>query len=199
MRAQIPAVTRPLARCTALGALLAAPLAAHASFLSGDALDTAANVLAWIVIVLVPLAGIALFWYVHILPEKIAEQRHHPQKDSIKVLCILSLFFGGLLWPFAWLWAYTRPVAFRAAYGVEKHEDYFEEMGEKARNGELALEEMVHLRTELEAMARTGPLAPALRKVLEDLDAILAAPSPPAAATTAPRVARVAHTAQGKS
>ena len=186
-------------RALLAAALAAAPALAHASFLSGDALDTAANVLSWIVIVLVPVAGIGLFWYVHILPEKIAEQRHHPQKDSIKVLCILSLFFGGLLWPFAWLWAYTRPVAFRAAYGVEKHEDYYEEMGEKARSGELELEEIAHLRSELEAMARAGPLAPALRKVLEDLDAILAAPSQPVVAAPVPRVARVAETAQGKS
>ena len=194
-------MTRAPLRRLALAALAAAPLAAHASFLSGDALDAAANVLSWIVIVLVPLGGIALFWYVHILPEKIAEQRHHPQKDSIKVLCILSLFFGGLLWPFAWLWAYTRPVAFRAAYGMEKHEDYYEEMGEKARAGELEVEEVAHLRTELEAMARKGALPPALRKLLEDLDAILAAPSQPVAAAHAPaaRVARVAEAAQGKS
>jgi len=194
-------VTRALARRLALAALAAAPVAAHASFLSGDALDTAANVLAWIVIVLVPIAGIALFWYVHILPEKIAEQRHHPQKDSIKVLCILSLFFGGLLWPFAWLWAYTRPVAFRAAYGMEKHEDYYEEMGEKARGGTLSVEEMAHLRTELEAMARKGALAPALRTLLTDLDAILAAPAQPmtAAPVPAPRTTRVAQAAQGKS
>ena len=190
---------RVLLRRMALAATLAAPAAAHASFLSGDALDAAANVLAWIVLVLVPVAGIALFWYVHILPEKIAEQRHHPQKDSIKVLCILSLFFGGLLWPFAWLWAYTRPVGFRAAYGVEKHEDYYAEMGEKARGGELGMEEMAHLRTEIEAMARKGPLAPNLRKLLEDLDAILSAPSQPVAAAPAPRAARMAETAQGKS
>jgi len=199
MRAQIPVAARAFARRLALVAPLAAPVAAHASFLSGDALDAAANVLSWIVIVLVPLGGIALFWYVHILPEKIAEQRHHPQKDSIKVLCILSLFFGGLLWPFAWLWAYTRPVAFRAAYGMEKHEDYYEEMGEKARGGTLNVEEMAHLRSELEAMARKGALPTALRTLLADLDAILAAPAQPVAAAPAPRTARVAQTAQGKS
>src|SRR6476469_9380699 len=178
MRQEIREVRALAARGIAAAALAAAPALAHASFLSGDALDAMANVLAWIVIVLVPLAGIALFWYVHILPEKIAEQRHHPQKDSIKVLCILSLFFGGLLWPFAWLWAYTRPVAFRAAYGVAKHEDYYEEMGEKALRGELPAEEIAHLRTELEAMSRKGALTPGLRKLLEDIDAILAAPPP---------------------
>jgi hypothetical protein len=192
MRQEIRAV-RSLAARGAL-ALAVAPSLAHASFLSGDALDTAANVLSWFIICVVPLAVLGLFWYVHILPEVIAEKRHHPQKDSIKVLCILSLFFGGLLWPFAWLWAYTRPVAFRAAYGVEKHEDYFHEMGEKARRGELPMEDIAHLRSELEAMARKGALPPALRTLLEDMDAILAAPAPPAAPVV--RATRVAETAK---
>src|SRR6185312_7574175 len=118
------------ARLAAALTLGFAPALARASFLSGDALDTAANWLSWFIIVVVPIAAIVVFLMIHVLPEKIAEKRHHPHKDSIKTLCILSLFFGGMLWPFAWLWAYTRPVAFRAAYGMEKHEDYYEEMGE---------------------------------------------------------------------
>ncbi len=51
----------------------------------------------------------AIFWKLHVLPEKIAAARHHPQRDAIHVLCLLSLAFGGLLWPLAWLWAYARP------------------------------------------------------------------------------------------
>ena len=47
---------------------------------------------------------------VHILPEKIAHKRHHPQFEAIRTLCLLSLVFGGLLWPIAWLWAYSKPV-----------------------------------------------------------------------------------------
>src|SRR5205085_11815012 len=121
-------------RALAATALLS-PLAAHASFLSGDALDSAANALSWVIIFLVPAIGIAVFWIVHILPEKIAEQRHHPQKDSIKVLCILSLFFGGMLWPIAWLWAYTRPSVHRAVYGTDKHDDYYLELGDLAMAG----------------------------------------------------------------
>src|SRR5688572_33299233 len=93
-------------------ALLCAAGGAQAAFLSGEALDTAADVLAIVVLVCVPIGAIVLFWLVHILPEKIAENRHHPQKDSIKVLCLLSLVFGGMLWTIAWLWAYTRPVAY---------------------------------------------------------------------------------------
>ena len=160
---------------TTLGAL-AAPGLAHASFLSGDALDTFANILSWVVIVLVPILAIGLFLFVHVLPEKIAEKRHHPQKDSIKVLCILSLFFAGMLWPFAWLWAYTRPVAFRSVYGTERHEDYYFEMGEKARAGEVPAAEIDHLRHELEVMDTKGALSPKLRQVLADLEALAVAP-----------------------
>ena len=59
---------------------------------------------------------------VHILPEKIAEKKKHPQTDAIKTLCLLSLFFGGMLWPLAWLWAYSKPVMYKLAYGTDKVE-----------------------------------------------------------------------------
>ena len=159
---------RSLFRLAAAAALLA-PAAARASFLSGEALDTAANVLSWVVIVLVPVVAIGVFWYVHILPEVIAEKRHHPQKDSIKTLCILSLFFGGMLWPFAWLWAYTKPVAYRVAYGTDKHEDFYDEMAEKQRAGTLRPEEAAQLREELQAMEARGALPPRLRALKDEL------------------------------
>ena len=75
----------------------------------------------------VPIALIVLFWMVHVLPEKIAHKRHHPQLEAIKTLCLLSLVFGGLLWPIAWLWAYTKPVGYKLAYGTDKSPDYFKE------------------------------------------------------------------------
>jgi Protein of unknown function (DUF3302) len=108
----------PLAAVTSLGALAAAS-PAHASIFSGDTLDFVADILAWIVLFVAPAVAIAVFWMVHILPEKIAEQRHHPQAHAIKVLCLLSLFFGGLLWPLAWLWAYSKPVLHKLAYGTD--------------------------------------------------------------------------------
>lgn len=84
-----------------------------------------ADVMVWIVIVAVPLAAIYLFWSIHVLPEVFAERHQHPQKKAIQVLCILSIAFGGLLWPFAWLWAFTKPVGYKAAYGTDKHDDFF--------------------------------------------------------------------------
>jgi len=154
-----------------LGGALAAlgSSTARAAFLSGEALDTAADVLAIVVMILVPVVGIVAFWLVHILPEKIAHKRHHPQRDAIQTLCLLSLVFGGLLWPIAWLWAYTKPVAYRVAYGTDKHEDYYDGMAEKRRAGVLVEEEIVHLRQDLEAMERRGALPPKLKALKDEL------------------------------
>ena len=88
--------------------------------LSGPVVDTIADYLTIVVLVVVPPLLIYLFWIVHIMPEKIAERRGHPQLDAIKTLCLLSLVFGGLLWPIAWLWAYSRPVLHQIAYGTDR-------------------------------------------------------------------------------
>ncbi len=184
----MPIFARCPSKLMAVAFLLAAR-SAHASFLSGDALDTMADWIAIIVLIVVPIGAIVVFWLVHILPEKVAEKRHHPQKDAITTLCLLSLVFGGLLWPIAWLWAYTRPVGYRMAYGTDKHEDYFEEMGEKAKQGDLLAADIAHLRDELDAMARRGQLPPSLKTLRQDLDELHAkarqAPAP--AAASAPK------------
>ena len=155
-----------LLACTFL-ALAAAP--ARASFLSGEALDTMADVLALVVLFLVPAVVIVLFWIVHVLPEKIAHKRHHPQREAITTLCLLSLVFGGLLWPLAWIWAYTKPIGYRMAYGTDKHEDYYDEMALRQREGRLLRDEASHLREELEAMEARGALPPRLRALKDEL------------------------------
>lgn len=153
-----------------------APLGAHASFLPPEMMDAAAMYIAWFVIIMVPIGGIVLFWLVHILPEKIAHKRHHPQKDAIQTLCLLSLVFGGMLWPLAWLWAYMKPVGYRLAYGTDKDEHYFHEMGEKARAGKLSKAELASLREQLDAMAAKGALSASLNNLRDDLAVVVAAP-----------------------
>jgi CBS domain containing-hemolysin-like protein len=101
---------------------LALPSRAHASFLHGETLDTVADVIAWFAFIIVPPVLIGVFLLVHILPEKVAEKRRHPQLGAIKCLCLLSLCFGGLLWPIAWLWAYSKPVLHKMAYGTDVDE-----------------------------------------------------------------------------
>ncbi len=96
--------------------------------------DSAAEVISWVALIVAPVALISLFLIVHVLPEKIAEKRNHPQAEAIKVLCILSLFFGGMLWPLAWIWTYTKPVLYKMAYGTDKgdyHEQTLKEFKEK--------------------------------------------------------------------
>jgi Protein of unknown function (DUF3302) len=103
-------------------ASLALPSHAHASIFQGETLDSIANGISWVVLIVAPIIGISAFWLVHILPEKIAHKKMHPQTRAIQCLCLLSLCFGGLLWPIAWLWAYTKPVLHKMAYGTDVDE-----------------------------------------------------------------------------
>ena len=137
---------RVAAAAAGLGAALL-PSLAQASLLSGAALDSAADVISWVALIIVPIAAITVFWLVHILPEKIAEKNRHPQAKAIQVLCLLSLLFGGMLWPFAWLWAFSKPVFHKMAYGtdVEPHADTghaaLPELPAQAQDGAAAQEE----------------------------------------------------------
>ena len=135
-------------------ALLALPSHAHASFLHGETLDTVAGAIAWFAFILVPPVLIGAFLLVHILPEKIAEKKHHPQLGAIKCLCLLSLCFGGLLWPIAWLWAYTKPVLHKMAYGTDVDDSHEKPAGKKSAISEL---EQLRVRVaELEAEIKGG-------------------------------------------
>jgi CBS domain containing-hemolysin-like protein len=160
--------------CGAVGA--AAP--AQASLLSGEALDTAANVLAIIVIVIVPVVVITLFWMVHVLPEKIAHKRHHPQRDAIQTLCLLSLVFGGILWPLAWIWAYTKPVLHKLAYGTDKHDDYDAHVAAEAPAVAALRSDIARLRADLDALVARGDAPVELAEIRDRL------------ATLEPRVAK---------
>jgi hypothetical protein len=98
------------------------PQSAHASMFHGETLDSIANVISWVALVIAPIIGIVLFWLVHILPEKIAHKRKHPQTRLVQCLCLMSLVFGGILWPLAWVLAYSKPVLHKLAYGTDVDE-----------------------------------------------------------------------------
>src|SRR4051812_33694413 len=141
--------------------------------LSGDMVDTVADYLTIFILIFVPLGGIYLFWMVHILPEKIAEKRGHPQADAIKTLCLLSLVFGGMLWPIAWLWAYSKPVLHKMAYGTDKHEDYYKELAHNdARDARALKEDVEHLQQELDVLEKRGTLPEELSRVRDELIAL---------------------------
>jgi len=161
--------SRSIARF-ALIVLTGCAMPARASFLSGEALDTAADILAVVILFVVPMVGITAFWLVHILPEKVAEKRQHPQKDAIKTLCLLSLLFGGLLWPLAWIWAYSKPVLHKMAYGTDKHEDYYKELAHNdAKDARTLKEDVERLQQELDVLEKRGALPEELRRVRDEL------------------------------
>jgi len=116
-------------------AILALPSRAHASLFHGETLDSIANGISWFV----------LF---------IAHKKKHPQTKAIQCLCLLSLCFGGLLWPLAWLWAYSKPVLHKLAYGT----DVDETVGHhgSAKEEEIEIEKLRARVAELEAQARGG-------------------------------------------
>jgi CBS domain containing-hemolysin-like protein len=156
----------------ALSALLAAP-PASASMFQGETLAKVANGIAIVVLILVPIIGIVVFWMVHVLPEKIAHKRHHPQTEAIQVLCLLSLVFGGLLWPLAWLWAYSKPVMYKLAYGKDKHDDYYAELAAKDGTEASSLHgDVVRLREDLEKLLSKGDAPEQLSSIRDQLAAL---------------------------
>jgi CBS domain containing-hemolysin-like protein len=143
------------------------PALVVASLLSPETEDWIAGWLALFVIFFVPVVLIVVFWMVHVLPEQIAHRRNHPQFEAIRTLCLLSLVFGGLLWPIAWLWAYSKPVLHKMAYGTDKlHE------GEHATDTAEAVSNVEDLHERLARLEKLGVPAGDLTALRADLDAI---------------------------
>jgi CBS domain containing-hemolysin-like protein len=142
-----------------------------ASFLSPELEDSLATIIALFVIFVVPIVLIALFWLVHILPEKIAHQKHHPQFEAIRTLCLLSLVFGGLLWPIAWIWAYTKPALHKIAYGTDTASHEVDEEG-SAWDETSTQARPKGLPDRLARLEKHGLPADALQAVRADIEAL---------------------------
>jgi len=67
------------------------------------------DVLTWIILIALAALGGAVVVGLGTLPAKVARKRGHPQVDAINVTSWLGIITMGLLWPFALIWAYTRP------------------------------------------------------------------------------------------
>jgi hypothetical protein len=114
-RPEVPRHTRSRLRPASALRLVLPVLLVHSgqALASGSMEDKIADVMVWVVIVVTPILALTLFWILHVWPERVALARDHPQKDAIQALCLMSLVFGGMLWPLAMLWAYMKPLRFR--------------------------------------------------------------------------------------
>ena len=78
------------------------------------------NILTIVVLIaLVALAGVIIV-YLGLLPGKVAKGRNHPQAEAINVASWLGIIMGGVLWPFALIWAFYRPTERGGAAGSEQ-------------------------------------------------------------------------------
>jgi uncharacterized protein DUF3302 len=159
-------ITRAIVALWACALFLFTATDADASLLSPEMEDTVATYIALFVLFIVPVVLIVLFWMVHVLPEKIAHKRHHPQFEAIRTLCLLSLVFGGLLWPLAWIWAYTKPVMHKLAYGTDK------DLGSHEGDAWDAGAGGASLRDRLAALEARGIPEAELKALRADLDAL---------------------------
>ncbi len=75
--------------------------------------------------------------------------------------------FGGLLWPLAWIWAYSKPVMYKLAYGTDKA-THDEEYAGEAKTP-MAVE---GLRERLARLEAKGLSEADLKTLTADLDAL---------------------------
>lgn len=61
------------------------------------------------VLLVIIVSALAVLVWAAMLPGKIAKGRAHPQAEAIKVAGWVGLVFGGLFWPLALIWAFTKP------------------------------------------------------------------------------------------
>jgi hypothetical protein len=65
------------------------------------------DIFAWVVLVILIAAIVAVFCLMGSLPGHIAKRRGHPQAQAVTVAGWITLIFGFALWPVAMIWAYV--------------------------------------------------------------------------------------------
>ena len=129
-----------------------------------------ANGLSWFILLVMPPAAIALFWIVHVLPQKIgreappsaegSDSRAVPAVARVRRLAVAVRVAVGL----------HAPSIVAMATGTEKHEDYFVEHADQAEAGEIPLERVeCGARRSSTASSCADLLTPELRAVRDRL------------------------------
>jgi len=67
------------------------------------------DIFTWIVFLIMIASLVGIFVFMGLWPGKVAQQRHHPQADAIKIGSWVALIMGFVVWPVVLVWAYTRP------------------------------------------------------------------------------------------
>ena len=65
------------------------------------------DLFAWLVLIVVVLSTIGVACIMGWLPGHIAHSRGHPWAQAVTAAGWISLFFGLVLWPIAFVWAYV--------------------------------------------------------------------------------------------
>jgi hypothetical protein len=78
-----------------------------------------------------------------------------------------------MLWPLAWLWAYSKPVLHKLAYGTDKHEDYYAHLAESEGGQVPALRaDVTKLRSDIDELLAKGDAPEELAAIRDQLAAL---------------------------
>ena len=131
--------------------------------------------MALVVIFIVPIVGIVLFWIVHVLPEKIAHKRHHPQtrRDPDAVPAVARVRRPAVAARVAVGLHEAR--AHKLAYGTDKHDDYYAERrgrGPPPIRAPICRADVADLRGNVERMLANGGTPAELTAIRDQLAAL---------------------------
>jgi len=65
------------------------------------------DIFAWIVLVVLAVSSLGVLCIMGWLPGHIARSRNHPYAQAVGVAGWITLLFGFVLWPVAFIWAYV--------------------------------------------------------------------------------------------
>ena len=115
-----------------------------------------ATYFAWFVIAILFFVVVAAIVAIGSLPKRIAVKRNHPQVDAINAASWISLAFGGLAWPIAFVWAFLRAGdAGRPAGGDEPQTSRDATQVVTSETLRELRQQMSELRAELASLKRT--------------------------------------------
>jgi Protein of unknown function (DUF3302) len=77
----------------------------------------ALDAFAFVVFAVLILVGVIIVVNLGKLPGQLAHKWNHPQASAINAMSWIGIATGGLLWPVAFIWAFTTPFGARSAKG----------------------------------------------------------------------------------